>query len=113
VLDNVLSNAVKYSPAGGEIIVRVGADGRGINLTVTDHGIGLPAGQEDRIFEAFRRASNAAAQHIPGLGLGLPICRQLVEAHGGRIWATSAGEDQGTTVGVWLPRVDVDNALAS
>jgi signal transduction histidine kinase len=113
VLDNLLSNAVKYSPAGGEIVVRVGPDGGGFNLTVTDHGIGLPAGQEDRIFEAFRRASNAAAQHIPGLGLGLPICRQLVEAHGGRIWATSPGEDQGTTVGLWLPRVDVNNALAS
>jgi two-component system, OmpR family, sensor histidine kinase MtrB len=108
VLDNLLSNAVKYSPAGGEIVVGVRLDGGGVILTVTDHGIGLPPGQEDRIFETFRRASNAAAQQIPGLGLGLPICRQLVELHGGRIWASSLGEDQGTTIHVWLPGLDVE-----
>jgi two-component system sensor histidine kinase VicK len=70
---------------------------------VTDHGIGLPSGQELRIFETFGRASNAAAKHIPGLGLGLAISRQLIEAHGGRMWATSPGEYQGTTVALWLP----------
>jgi PAS domain S-box-containing protein len=103
VLDNMLSNAVKYAPGGGPIQVRVLPDDGGVTLTVTDHGIGLPPGQEHRIFEAFGRASNAASHQIPGLGLGLSICRQLVEAHGGRIWATSPGEQQGTTVGVWLP----------
>jgi PAS domain S-box-containing protein len=108
VLDNLLSNAVKYSPAGGEIVVGVHLDGGGVILTVTDHGIGLPPGQEGRIFETFRRASNAAAQQIPGLGLGLPICRQLVELHGGRIWASSPGEDQGTTIRAWLPGLDVE-----
>jgi PAS domain S-box-containing protein len=110
VLDNLLSNAVKYSPAGGEIVVSVCVEGGGIILTVTDHGIGLPAGQEDRIFEIFTRASNAAAQQIPGLGLGLPICRQVIELHGGRIWATSPGEGQGTTISVWLPGLDVEAA---
>jgi PAS domain S-box-containing protein len=105
VLDNMLSNAVKYAPGGGAIQVRVLPDDGGVMLTVTDHGIGLPPGQEDRIFEAFGRASNAASHQIPGLGLGLSICRQLVEAHGGRIWATSPGEQQGTTVAVWLPAV--------
>jgi two-component system CheB/CheR fusion protein len=103
VLDNLLSNAVKYSPAGGDIQLGVCPDGGGWTLTVTDQGIGLPAGQEARIFERFGRASNAATHQIPGLGLGLAICRQLVEAHGGRIWASSRGEDQGTTLGVWLP----------
>jgi PAS domain S-box-containing protein len=103
VLDNLLSNAVKYSRDGGPIQVRVVPDEGGVTLTVTDHGIGLPPGQEDRIFETFGRASNAASHQIPGLGLGLSICRQLVEAHGGRIWATSPGEHQGTTVSVWLP----------
>jgi PAS domain S-box-containing protein len=104
VLDNLLSNAVKYSPDGGEVVVGACREADGVLLTVTDHGIGLPVGQETRIFEAFGRASNAAAQQIPGLGLGLAICRQLVEAHGGRMWATSPGEQQGTTVGVWLPK---------
>ena len=103
VLDNMLSNAVKYTPAGGQIQVRLSPDSGGVTLTVTDDGIGLPPGQETRIFEAFGRASNAALHQIPGLGLGLSICRELIESHGGRIWASSPGEDQGTTIGVWLP----------
>jgi signal transduction histidine kinase len=103
VLDNMLSNAVKYTPGGGPIEVSIVPDSGGVTLTVTDHGIGLPPGQEAHIFEAFGRASNAATHQIPGLGLGLSICRQLVEDHGGRIWATSPGENQGTTLGVWLP----------
>jgi len=104
VLDNFLSNAVKYSPSGGEIVVAMTDEPAGVCLTVTDQGIGLPSGQTDAIFEPFGRASNAAAEHIPGLGLGLSICRQLIEAHGGRVWATSPGEHRGTTVGLWLPR---------
>jgi signal transduction histidine kinase len=103
VLDNFLSNAVKYSPNGGDIDVRVCVEPDGVLLSVQDYGIGLPSGQEARIFEVFGRASNAAAQQIQGLGLGLAICRQLIEAHGGRIWARSPGEHLGTTVGVWLP----------
>jgi two-component system sensor histidine kinase VicK len=94
---------VKYSPDGGEIAVVVSCEAGGVTLMVTDHGIGLPSGQELRIFETFGRASNAAAKHIPGLGLGLAISRQLIEAHGGRMWATSPGEYQGTTVALWLP----------
>jgi PAS domain S-box-containing protein len=103
VLDNLLSNAVKYSPGGGEICVALTSDRSGVRLTVTDHGIGLPQGHADMIFEPFGRAPNASHQQIPGLGLGLSICRQLIEAHGGRIWASSPGEHMGTTLGVWLP----------
>jgi PAS domain S-box-containing protein len=103
VLDNFLSNAVKYSPSGGEIRVGVEVDPAGFKLTVADQGIGLPPGYAETIFEPFGRAPNAAAQQIPGLGLGLSICRQLIEAHGGRVWATSPGEQRGTTVGLWLP----------
>jgi signal transduction histidine kinase len=107
VLDNLLSNAVKYSPNGGRIEVRLERDGAGAMLSVTDSGIGLPAGQESRIFEAFGRGSNATARQIQGLGLGLAICRQLVELHGGSIWASSPGEGQGTTVSMWVPTIDV------
>jgi signal transduction histidine kinase len=106
VLDNFLSNAVKYSPARGEIRVSLEVESGAARMSVADDGIGLPAGQEERIFEPFGRASNAAEQQIPGLGLGLTICRQLVEAHGGRVWASSPGEQQGTTMTVWLPRPD-------
>jgi PAS domain S-box-containing protein len=103
VLDNLLSNAVKYSPSGGEISVVVDSDRNGVRLTVSDEGIGLPAGQTELIFEPFGRAPNAATQQIPGLGLGLSICKQLIEAHGGHMWAASAGERQGTSIGLWLP----------
>jgi len=108
VLDNFLSNAVKYSPNGGEICVSVEVDPLGFKLTVTDQGIGLPAGHLESIFEPFGRAPNAAIQQIPGLGLGLSICRQLIEAHGGRAWAASAGEQRGATVGLWLPHPRAD-----
>jgi PAS domain S-box-containing protein len=103
VIDNLLSNAVKYSPAGGQISVSLETELGGVRLTVADQGIGLPPGHAASIFEPFGRAPNAANQQIPGLGLGLSICRQLVESHGGRIWANSSGEEQGTTFGVWLP----------
>ena len=103
VLDNFLSNAVKYSPSGGEICVTIATDASGLSITVADQGIGLPAGQTAAIFEPFGRAPNASAQQIPGLGLGLAICRQLIEAHGGRVWANSPGEQRGTTVGLWVP----------
>jgi PAS domain S-box-containing protein len=109
VLDNLLSNAVKYSPAGGDIDVQFRNEDGGVTLTVSDAGVGLPAGQEARIFEVFGRASNATVRQIEGLGLGLAICRQLVEAHGGHISATSPGEDMGTTLTMWLPAVESDN----
>jgi PAS domain S-box-containing protein len=103
VLDNVLSNAVKYSPEGGMIAIGLRSQDGHALLTVTDHGIGVPVGQEERIFEVFGRASNAAAHQIQGLGLGLSICRQLVEMHGGRMWASGRGEDAGLAISVELP----------
>jgi signal transduction histidine kinase len=103
ILDNLLSNAVKYSPAGGEIQVSLERGIDGVVLTVRDAGIGLPPGASERIFEPFGRAANASRQGLPGMGLGLHICRQIAAAHGGRIWADSAGEGLGMTVGLWLP----------
>ena len=84
VLTNLLDNAAKYSPHGGPIKLSVEADnaGRGVLVTVRDQGIGLPAGTVDAIFEPFGRAENAIEQNLPGLGLGLYICRSIVERHG-------------------------------
>jgi signal transduction histidine kinase len=103
IVTNLLDNAVKYSPAGGGIYVSLQMGDTGALLRVRDEGIGLPVGSAERVFEPFNRAANAFAGNIPGLGLGLHISRQIVRRHGGRIWAESPGEGQGTTVHVWLP----------
>ncbi len=104
VLTNLLDNAVKYSPAGAELRVRLQPKARGVLLEVQDRGIGLPPGTADRIFEPFSRASNAEERQITGMGLGLFICRNIVEQHRGRIWASSAGEGHGVLISVWLPQ---------
>lgn len=103
VLDNLLTNAVKYSPAGGTIEVRLIPESDGVTVAIKDDGIGLPRGSSERIFEPFGRAPNAAARNLPGMGLGLYISRRIVELHRGRLWAESAGEGRGATMRVWLP----------
>jgi signal transduction histidine kinase len=103
VFDNLLDNAIKYSPEGGAIAVTIRAEGAGVAVAVRDAGIGLPAGAAAVIFEPFARATNAAASNLPGLGLGLFICRSIVERHGGWIKAESAGVGAGTTITCWLP----------
>jgi signal transduction histidine kinase len=103
VLTNLLDNAVKYSPHGGEIRLALETTPGAVRLTVSDPGIGLPPDELETIFKPFGRAVNALADNLPGLGLGLFICRNIVERHGGRIWAESAGEHRGTTIVVWLP----------
>ena len=103
VLTNLLENAIKYSPNGAELRVRLQPKARGVLLEVQDHGIGLPPEAAERIFEPFSRAANAEHRQITGMGLGLYICRNIVEQHHGRIWARSAGEGRGTVMSVWLP----------
>lgn len=103
VLTNLLDNAIKYSPTGGAIAVTLRAADAGVTVSVRDAGIGLPPGAEEAIFAPFGRAENAAASNLPGMGLGLYICRNIVERHGGWMCAASAGEGAGTTVTFWLP----------
>jgi signal transduction histidine kinase len=103
ILENLLSNAIKYSPAGGMVEVQLVQEGREVVVQVRDYGIGLPPGSEDAVFEPFGRAPNAAARNVPGLGLGLYICRRIAELHGGRITAESDGDGLGTTFVLRLP----------
>ena len=102
VLDNLISNALKFTPAGGRVDVRVLGSSGGAVLEVSDTGIGLPPGDAERIFERFFRTTQAVTEQIPGTGLGLFIARAIAEAHGGSISA-SARDGGGTTFRIRLP----------
>lgn len=84
VFVNLLENAAKYTRPGGTIGIRARLDATHLRIDVTDTGPGVPPGQEAAIFDKFVRASPAGV--VPGLGLGLAICRTVIDAHGGRIW---------------------------
>ena len=104
LLENLLDNAMKYSPDGGDVIVRVRADDGSALLSVTDSGIGIPASDLPHLFDRFHRGSNVDDRRYHGLGLGLYICRGIVEQHGGTISATSE-PGSGTQFVVALPLV--------
>jgi signal transduction histidine kinase len=102
VLDNLVSNAVKFTEGGGHVTVSVGAEGDAVRLVVADTGIGVSDDEQGEVFSRFFRASTATKRAIPGTGLGLAISRALVEQHGGTIsFASRVGE--GTRVTVRLP----------
>ena len=102
VLDNLISNALKFTPASGSVSVRVSHTGRDAVVEVADTGVGIPTEEQDRLFERFFRSSNATEQAIPGSGLGLTIAKTIIERHEGSIEIESA-EGKGTTVRVRLP----------
>lgn len=106
VVTNLVTNALKYSPEGGIVRLRVAREGDQALIVVEDEGIGIPAGEEDVLFQPFTRGSNAPALQYAGVGLGLFICREIVERHGGRISAgrrDSTGLLPGTAMRVTLP----------
>ncbi|GAA2765311.1 hypothetical protein GCM10010103_43520 [Streptomyces paradoxus] len=112
VLMNLLSNAVKFTRGGGTVSVRADAqDGEAV-LSVSDTGIGIPAAEQEKLFQRFFRASNATEQAIPGTGLGLTIVHTIVANHGGRTQVRSE-EGRGTTITTWLPLSGTDGAADS
>ena len=102
VLDNLVSNALKFTPEGGSVQVRTRAGGNQVVLEVEDSGIGIPVADQPRLFERFFRSAVAEDQAIPGTGLGLAIVKAIVEAHSGEI-SISSREGVGTTFRVELP----------
>ena len=109
VLLNLLDNAVKYSPKGQSIRVRGSVTADDVILSVADSGEGIPAREQERVFERFQRVDNSTARRTQGAGLGLYICRAIVEAHGGRIWVRSA-LGRGSTFSFSLPREEKPQA---
>jgi two-component system, chemotaxis family, CheB/CheR fusion protein len=104
VLSNLLTNAIKYTPAGGTITVAARMEGdHEVVITVTDNGAGMEPGQIERMFDMYTQAQSVANQNHAGLGIGLALVKSIVELHGGRVQASSAGLGKGSEIRVSLP----------
>lgn len=102
VLDNLISNAVKFTPTGGRVWVTVCERGDEVELAVADSGVGIPPEELERVFERFYQIESHLTRRHGGMGLGLSIVKELVELHGGRVWAES-DPDRGSRFVVVLP----------
>lgn len=111
ILYNLLSNAAKFTPEGGRICLKACLCRGGsmpetdetLQISITDTGVGIATADLQRIFDPFEQAESSASRRFPGTGLGLSLSRQLVELHGGRIWAQSEGQNRGTVFAFTLP----------
>ena len=106
VVSNLLSNAIKYAPEGGEVRVASQVRDDSVEVTVQDHGIGIPAAFIDRVFGRYERFESNRASKVAGTGLGLAISRQIVELHGGRIWVESEA-GKGSTFHFTIPAIRI------
>jgi len=111
VLTNLISNAIKFSPAGAPVEVSVSHDGRVAEVRVTDHGDGIRKDDMPKLFKKFTQLDSKSTRKVGGTGLGLAICKGIVEAHGGTIWAESE-PGEGSTFAFTLP-LAVDAARAA
>jgi signal transduction histidine kinase len=110
-LSNLIDNAIKFSPHGSDILVRVSSDPTRLLFEVYDQGEGFLPGESERVFEPFFHADRVGEERAPGAGLGLPVSKQIVEAHGGHIWLESPPKSQpegphhfsGAKVAFWIP----------
>lgn len=103
VFDNLLGNAIKFSPDGGQITVTVEDIGPMERVSIADQGIGIPKDQQERIFERFYQVDGSAQRRFGGVGLGLAIVKRIVEAHGGKVWVESE-EGKGSTFHFTIPK---------
>lgn len=102
VLDNLISNAVKYSPDGGTLTVRAWAEGTDLHCQVSDTGLGMSESEQAGVFQKFFRATTAVDRGIPGIGLGLMISKAIIDTHGGALSLTSQ-LGAGTTMSIVIP----------
>ncbi len=102
VLYNIISNALKYSPEGGQVTFRLEELNEQIKVSISDKGIGIPKKNVKKVFERFYRVDKARTRRLGGTGLGLAIAKEMIVAHGGQIWANSV-EGKGTTISFTLP----------
>jgi signal transduction histidine kinase len=103
VLDNLLGNMVKFSPRGGQATIRLRAQHELIHAEIADTGIGIPSDKLAKVFNRFYQADGTSRRRFGGAGVGLALVRKIVEAHGGRVWAESAGLGQGSIFHLVLP----------
>ncbi|MBI2860849.1 MAG: PAS domain S-box protein [Chloroflexi bacterium] len=102
ILHNLIDNAIKFSPQGGEIIISARRRGASVVVSVSDQGVGMTQEQQSHLFGSFYKPAFESTKIVPGIGLGLALCHRLVEAHGGRIWVESR-PGQGSTFSFTLP----------
>jgi K+-sensing histidine kinase KdpD len=112
VFRNILDNAIKYSPDGGLIVIHGEVRRSNVVINIADQGIGISPEDLIPLFEKYFRVDSSSGLRVPGMGLGLPIARAIIEAHGGRIWVESK-TGQGTTVSFSLPRPETNNMKPS
>ena len=112
VMTNLLSNACKYSLAGAQVTIRAREEAAEVRIDVSDTGIGISSEDQKRLFTKFFRADNSSTREVSGSGLGLYITRHLIEAHGGRIWASSK-VGQGTTFSIAWPKAGQESGIGA
>ena len=105
VFDNLLENAIKFSPEGGDVIVGAEAEPGQVLVTVQDHGIGIPQDKLNKVFDRFFQIDGSMTRRYGGTGLGLAIVKKIIEAHNGRVWVRSE-LNKGSTFCFTLPCVD-------
>ena len=101
-IDNIMNNAIKYSPNGGTITCRLNDTQRYIILSITDQGLGIPRKDLKKVFDRFYRVDKARSRKQGGTGLGLSISKEVIEAQGGHVWVNSM-ENRGSTFYISLP----------
>lgn len=110
VLNNLLTNAVKFTPSGGTVRISLSKDGPSAIISVRDNGLGIPRDMVDRVFDLFTQAHASVDRRLGGLGIGLTIVRRLVELHGGTILARSEGMNLGAEFVIRLPKMEAASA---